>query len=69
MNKVNAICRANIDAGIALNALRRREHCLHIAIQAALGLLISHVDIEAQLYFKLTISEGQTQAQKLSHAP
>ena len=41
--------RADVDAGVALDALRVREHRLHVAVEAAFDLARGLLGIEAQL--------------------
>ena len=53
----DAIDRANIGASVAFNAERVRKHRLHVAIQAAFGLLIGQLLVKPELDFHANIAE------------
>ena len=53
----DAVHRADVDAGVALDAERCREHGLHVAVQAAPGFGKRQLRVEAELDLGLDVGE------------
>src|SRR6185437_6439499 len=49
--------RADVDARVAFNALGRREHRLHVAVQAALHFARRLLHVEAEFHFDVRFQE------------
>jgi hypothetical protein len=54
----DAVHRADVDAGITLDAQIVGEHGLHVAVQAALRLTGTELAVEAQLYLHLDVRQA-----------
>src|SRR6266850_4795287 len=54
-DEADAVHRADVDAGIALDAQPVGEHRLHVAVEAALRFLPRRGDVEAELDFHLHV--------------
>ena len=52
----DAVHRADVDAGIAFDAELAGEHGLHIAVEAALGLLEREIDVIAEFDLGLDVA-------------
>src|SRR5580704_13011594 len=53
-----AVDRADVDAGVALDAQLRAEHGLHVAVEAALHLLLHLLGGEAELHLDVELLEA-----------
>ena len=64
-----AIDRADVDAGVALDAQLGFEHRLHVAVEAALHLFLDLLDGEAELHFDVELLEALLERHVRHQAP